>query len=309
MTSKKPAQSPLCLESLEHRVLLQATVPAVGANTPSIPVAPITAHVSGPTGGPAQPATYPDGTTDQDEGPDSAAAAAQPAPPAHPADARTAPQDQDRHEREHELDGHVDRQLLRDESYVKAVLIRSTGTAAEPPRTGVDRRGPAVIPGTEPAPIRFAPTVPPPGPVHSAAQAGESIDPSGPSTAALTTPNLPASEPTGMLPPAAAPIDPPTLAPVTARAWRDVLLDPLAGVPLRDAVAVNLGALRAEADEFLAHVSGLDPEDAADVGWSELVCLTAGIVLVCGGMYAARPARGLRNTKGPLWSAEEGDER
>jgi hypothetical protein len=114
----------------------------------------------------------------------------------------------------------------------------------------------------------------------------------------------------------AAPIDPPTLSPVTARAWRDVLLDPLAGVPLRDAVAVNLSALGTEADEFLAHVVGLDPEDAADVGWSELVCLTAGIVLVCGGVYAARPPRGQgvvegppRSAKIPLRSAEEADER
>jgi hypothetical protein len=69
--------------------------------------------------------------------------------------------------------------------------------------------------------------------------------------------------------------------------WRAVLLDPLAGVPVRDAVVVNLSALGAETDAFFEHLADLGSEWADGAEWSEYVCLTVGALLV-GGVYLAR---------------------
>jgi hypothetical protein len=71
--------------------------------------------------------------------------------------------------------------------------------------------------------------------------------------------------------------------------WRNVLLDPLAGVPAADAIALNLSALSAEADAFLAHLGDLGAEWSADDTWSEYACLAAGVALV-GSAYFARSA-------------------
>jgi hypothetical protein len=72
--------------------------------------------------------------------------------------------------------------------------------------------------------------------------------------------------------------------------WRSVLLDPLAGIPLRDAVALDLATLGTEAEALFAHLANLGPEWAAGAEWTEYVCFAAGVLLVGGGAYFARTA-------------------
>lgn len=65
----------------------------------------------------------------------------------------------------------------------------------------------------------------------------------------------------------------------------EIFLNPLAGLPIKEAVSVDLSPLNAEAETFFGHLLNLDPDWAPDVGWSEYLWLTAGIVLACGGVH------------------------
>jgi hypothetical protein len=71
--------------------------------------------------------------------------------------------------------------------------------------------------------------------------------------------------------------------------WRNVLLDPLAGVPVSEAVAVNVSALGAELDTFFARLADLGPEWSGEGDWGEDLCVAVGAVLL-GGAYFARTA-------------------
>ena len=70
--------------------------------------------------------------------------------------------------------------------------------------------------------------------------------------------------------------------------WRAVLLDPFAGIPLRDAAALNLSTLGAETEAFFARLADLDPEWCVDVEWGKYICFAAGVILVGGSVYFTR---------------------
>jgi hypothetical protein len=89
--------------------------------------------------------------------------------------------------------------------------------------------------------------------------------------------------------------------------WCRVLLDPLVGVPLRDAIALDLAALGTEAEALFEHLANLGPEWTSSAEWTEYVYLAAGVLLVGGGAYFARSAApGTKSTRMPLELREEG---
>jgi|GEM_PF-4755037 len=65
----------------------------------------------------------------------------------------------------------------------------------------------------------------------------------------------------------------------------EIFRDPLAGLPIKEDISVDLSPLNTEAQALFAHLLNLDPDWAPEMGWSEYLWLTAGVVLACGGVH------------------------
>jgi hypothetical protein len=78
--------------------------------------------------------------------------------------------------------------------------------------------------------------------------------------------------------------------------WRDVFLDPLADIPVRETVALNLSAFRSETEALFAHLGDLGPDWSPALEWGEYLSFAAAVLLVGGGVYFARSANARART-------------
>jgi hypothetical protein len=302
MDAKSRTTNTLRVELLESRLLLNGTdsiAPVASAPVPAAPDGydPRSVRISTPT---PTPATLTPRSGDGDESA-SATTGAVSTRDSHP-DARAPFPDSiaavrffDAHERE--LENRALSQVMKDEVRESALRERSGIVPASPSSSPAAAGGVAVQgrPGVAPrvtaesaATVTVAPST-----------TGTLSDPAGFGWVPNSFPSFtggaesPAIAPTGSEPPATGPCVIPVSGPPTGPVdsippgWRDVLLDPLAGIPVRDAAVVNLSALGAETEAFFGHLTDLGAEWSAGAEWSDYVCLAAGVLLV-GGAYLAR---------------------
>jgi hypothetical protein len=306
MNAKGPLTCPLRVEHLECRDLPNGA-------TPVSPVVPSTEPVAGASVQ-ARPA-YPTGTTagDYDDGDQDESASTQVAIPVQDQQpgvreettgtARGLP------DREREYEAHEARQLFREEPHDRFAHAAITTVPVASPGTPDPAAATASSSRHQPSAEFGAPT--PSMTVAAAAQVSGPVEPDQ----AVRTPvdhGLPAPTRTDAPPPPDAVPAPDADTPVydapTARPWRDILLDPLGGVPLREAVSVNLSALGDEAEQFLSHVVSLGAEQADGAEWSQYVWLAGGLALVCGGVQFVRAVRAQRGAADSRLTPEQPEE-
>jgi hypothetical protein len=294
MNPKSPVFCSLQVELLEGRLLLNTANPVVIGEGPSQPDSLPLDHAA--VVGLAQH------TTNSDEGDGGKV----PATPLIVSDAGSAPgqrvllintagpvrdlNDRDR-ERNYELPS--DRQSPLDDSRDKRARNQIVSVPADSPTA--DSHLPATFAGSQALLRAKAPVIPDP-PELLGASSGRS-----PGTADIATGAIlpfehdPVNQPARSAPPTNAGTTTALLPDFSIpEGWREVLLDPFVGIPVRDVVSLNLSTLGAEADEFLSHIVNLEPGWSGDLELSEYVWLVGGILLAGGGIHFARAARSSR---------------
>jgi hypothetical protein len=305
MNPKSPGSCALQVELLEGRLLLDAANPvAIGQGAPR-PDSPPLDHAAVVSLAPH--------TTNYDEDDGGKA----PTTPLLVSDAGSAPgqrvllinaagpirdlNDRDR-ERNYELPG--DRQLPSDDSRDKRARNQIASVSADPPTA--DSHLPATFAGSQALLRAKPPTIPDP-PELLGASSGRLLGIADFASEAMLPPFE--RDPVSQLAHSAPPTTnaEATLGTTTSllpdlsipEGWREVLLDPFVGIPVRDVVSLNLSTLGAEADEFLSHIVNLEPGWGSDLELSEYVWLAGGILLAGGGIYFARAARSSRVVTDP----------
>jgi RNA polymerase sigma-70 factor (ECF subfamily) len=292
MSAKSPGSSALRVEQLECRFVPAGAPAAVGAPVPdtiAAALAGVPVRISAPTGTAPLPYVGDDGD-DAISAPvaDDGGSAQLSVAPARVEPTEVTHSGVD-HEREPESEPHAVKQLLRDEPHDHFGHPGATNVPTGAPSATSDPAGAAATISHESRTGFVELNLPTgTGALPSSVSVPIEPDPSAAAPGAGPAPTVPVSDAPPIDVPPAPDEPPPDPAP---RAWLDGPLDLLGGVPLRDAVSIDLSALGTGAEQFLAGVVGLGPDRSESTEWGAYFWPAGAVVLLCGGAQFARAVR------------------